>query len=86
MGPTKTGAYRGTCGACCGTAHTLMNFYVVIQERDAFEQWLAHQAEPVTESETPQATSGDSRSSPARRSEATHPILYRLPRPRHHTA
>lgn len=56
--PIKTGVYRGACGEYCGTAHTLMNFYVVVQEREAFERWLARQATPAEEPETPLARRG----------------------------
>jgi cytochrome c oxidase subunit 2 len=56
--PIKTGVYRGACAEYCGTAHTLMNFYVVVQERDAYEQWLARQAEPAAEPETRLAIRG----------------------------
>ena len=56
--PTKSGVFRGACAEYCGTAHTLMNFHVVVQERDAFERWLAHQAEPAQEPDTPLARRG----------------------------
>jgi cytochrome c oxidase subunit 2 len=41
--PTKTGVFRGACAEYCGTSHALMNFYVVVHEKEAFERWLAHQ-------------------------------------------
>lgn len=52
LDPTRTGTFRGACGEYCGTAHTLMNFYVVVQEREDYEAWLAHQAEPAQEPST----------------------------------
>ncbi|WP_217475801.1 cytochrome c oxidase subunit II [Stutzerimonas stutzeri] len=45
--PTKTGTFRGACAEYCGTAHALMNFAVVVMTREAFDQWLAEQAEPA---------------------------------------
>lgn len=40
--PTRTGVFRGACAEYCGTAHTLMNFYVVVQEEEEFTRWLEH--------------------------------------------
>ena len=51
--PTRTGTFRGACGEYCGTAHTLMNFYVVVQEREEYEAWLARQAAPAEAPATP---------------------------------
>jgi len=45
--PTRTGTFRGACAEYCGTSHALMNFAVVVMTRDAFDQWLAEQAEPA---------------------------------------
>ena len=45
--PTRVGIYRGACAEYCGTAHALMNFYVIVEERPAFEAWLARQAQPA---------------------------------------
>ncbi len=45
--PTQTGTFRGACAEFCGTAHALMNFAVVVMPREAFDQWLAEQAEPA---------------------------------------
>lgn len=42
--PTRTGTFRGSCAEFCGTSHALMSFDVVVEERAAFERWLAHQA------------------------------------------
>lgn len=42
--PTRTGVFRGACAEYCGTSHALMNFYVVVVERDDFDRWLARQA------------------------------------------
>lgn len=44
---TKRGAYRGACAEYCGTAHALMNFEAVVMDPQAFEAWLATQAEPA---------------------------------------
>ncbi len=45
--PTKTGVFRGACAEYCGTSHALMNFPVVVQEKEEFARWLAQQAEPA---------------------------------------
>jgi cytochrome c oxidase subunit 2 len=45
--PTRTGVFRGVCAEYCGTSHALMQFYVVVQEKDEFDRWLAHQAQPA---------------------------------------
>jgi cytochrome c oxidase subunit 2 len=48
--PTRTGVFRGACAEYCGTAHALMNFYVVVLEKDEFARWLDQQSQPA---ETP---------------------------------
>ncbi|MEL7557754.1 cytochrome c oxidase subunit II [Stutzerimonas chloritidismutans] len=45
--PTETGTFRGACAEYCGTSHALMNFAVVVMTREAFNLWLAKQAEPA---------------------------------------
>ena len=50
--PTETGTFRGACAEYCGTSHALMNFAVVVMTRDAFDQWLAEQAEPAQQPAT----------------------------------
>jgi cytochrome c oxidase subunit 2 len=45
--PTKPGVYRGACAEYCGASHALMNFYVVVQEKPEFAQWLERQAQPA---------------------------------------
>jgi cytochrome c oxidase subunit 2 len=50
--PTRTGVFRGACAEYCGTSHALMNFDVVVMEKEHFTQWLRHQtarAAPPTE-------------------------------------
>ena len=42
--PTATGVFAGACAEYCGTAHAFMRFFVEVMEREAFDQWLAHQA------------------------------------------
>lgn len=42
--PTRTGVFRGTCAEFCGESHARMSLLVVVEEPDAFERWLAHQA------------------------------------------
>ncbi|HEX7184202.1 MAG TPA: cytochrome c oxidase subunit II [Thermoanaerobaculia bacterium] len=45
--PTKTGTFRGACAEYCGESHALMNFYVVVQEREDFARWLGRQGTPA---------------------------------------
>ena len=45
--PTRTGVFRGVCAEYCGTSHALMKFDVVVQEKEEFNRWLAHQARPA---------------------------------------
>jgi len=45
--PTRAGVFRGVCAEYCGASHALMAFNVVVQEREEFERWLAHQARPA---------------------------------------
>jgi len=50
--PTRIGVFRGVCAEYCGTAHALMKFDVVVEEKPKFDDWLAHQsqlAKPATE-------------------------------------
>jgi cytochrome c oxidase subunit 2 len=47
--PTKTGVFRGTCAEYCGTSHALMSFYVVVEEKETFDRWLARQQAPALE-------------------------------------
>jgi len=56
--PTRTGVFRGVCAEYCGTSHALMRFYVVVQEKDEFNRWLAHQAQPAAPPTEPLATRG----------------------------
>jgi cytochrome c oxidase subunit 2 len=45
--PTRVGVFRGVCAEYCGASHALMAFPVVVQEREEFDRWLAHQARPA---------------------------------------
>ena len=56
--PTKTGVFRGTCAEYCGTAHALMSFYVVVQEKEDFNRWLEQQAKPAQVPVAPLAMRG----------------------------
>lgn len=55
---TRTGTFRGACAEYCGTSHALMSFYAVVMERDEFEEWLEHQAEPAAVPADPLAARG----------------------------
>jgi cytochrome c oxidase subunit 2 len=56
--PTKTGVFRGACAEYCGTAHALMSFPVVVQEKEEFDRWLARQARPAHPPAGPLAARG----------------------------
>ncbi len=56
--PTRTGVFRGACAEYCGTAHTWMNFYVIVMEQDDFSRWYRAQALPASEPLTPESTRG----------------------------
>jgi len=56
--PTEPGIYRGQCAEFCGEGHAQMAFPVVVMEPDAFEDWLAAQAEPARLPQTAEARQG----------------------------
>ena len=56
--PTKAGLYRGACAEYCGASHALMNFYVVVEEKQEFAQWLQRQAQPALPPVDPLAVRG----------------------------
>jgi cytochrome c oxidase subunit 2 len=56
--PIKTGVFRGACAEYCGTSHALMSFYVVVEDKEAFERWLAHQQTPAPPPSAPIAAQG----------------------------
>lgn len=43
----QPGRYRGQCAEFCGTQHTLMAFYVVVQTPAEFRAWLDAQTRPA---------------------------------------
>ena len=45
--PTQPGTYYGVCAEYCGSAHTQMQFRVVVMEPAAFARWMAKQARPA---------------------------------------
>ena len=45
--PTRTGLFRGVCAEYCGTSHALMNFPVVVLEKEEFRRWLDGQTQPA---------------------------------------
>jgi cytochrome c oxidase subunit II len=45
--PTRPGIYRGVCAEYCGPSHAHMKFDVIVQEKEAFLHWLAHQSKPA---------------------------------------
>jgi cytochrome c oxidase subunit 2 len=43
MTPTKTGTYDILCAELCGVGHHMMRGTVVVEEQNAFDEWLAGQ-------------------------------------------
>ena len=41
--PTKIGRYRGQCAEFCGAQHANMSLYVIVEPREAFDQWRSQQ-------------------------------------------
>ena len=56
--PRATGVFAGACAEYCGTAHAFMRFAVEVMNRDAFDAWLARQAEDAVEPRTPAISRG----------------------------
>lgn len=56
--PTKTGVFRGACAEYCGASHALMNFDVIVMERDRFSEWLDSQRKQASPPESQQAVRG----------------------------
>lgn len=56
--PTRTGVYRGACAEFCGTSHARMNFVVAVVEPQAFDDWIAGQAQPARTPEPGDAERG----------------------------
>lgn len=45
----ETGRFRGQCGQFCGIQHAKMALYVVVDEPDAFDEWVDQQQEPASD-------------------------------------
>lgn len=56
--PTRTGVFRGACAEYCGASHAWMAFSVVVQQRNEFDAWLSHQAQPAAPPQDELATRG----------------------------
>lgn len=54
----QPGTWRGQCAEFCGEEHARMALHVVAQAPDAFDAWLAAQAQPAAEPTTAQAMRG----------------------------
>jgi len=57
--PTRTGLFRGVCAEYCGSSHAFMQFDVIVESRDDFDRWLAHQATPAVKSTEPIEVQGE---------------------------
>jgi cytochrome c oxidase subunit II len=58
LDPIETGEYRGACAEFCGLSHALMEFDVVVMEREAFDAWLQRQAAIAEAPREPRARRG----------------------------
>ena len=54
----RPGIFRGQCNEFCGAQHTLMSLYVISEPPQAFDRWLAHQAEPARQPDTVELQAG----------------------------
>jgi cytochrome c oxidase subunit 2 len=54
----RPGRYRGQCAEFCGLQHAHMEFQVVAQPADEFDEWLAAEARPAEDPETAEARRG----------------------------
>jgi cytochrome c oxidase subunit II len=54
----RTGPLKGHCAEFCGLQHAMMQLWVVVEESEAFEAWLARQQEPVPLPSGPVAARG----------------------------
>ena len=54
----KPGRYRGQCAEYCGLQHAHMQFDVVAMTPNQFRAWLAREARPAAEPQTPAAQRG----------------------------
>ncbi len=43
----ETGVYRGECAEFCGLQHARMQFLVIVQHADDFDQWISNQQQPM---------------------------------------
>ena len=55
----EPGRYRGQCAEFCGLQHTNMIFYVIAEDPDDYEDWVANEAADVAEEETRLATAAE---------------------------
>jgi cytochrome c oxidase subunit 2 len=56
--PTRTGTFRGACAEYCGASHSFMNFFVVVMERGAFDDWMRAEREDARPPADPVAQRG----------------------------
>lgn len=54
----QPGVYRGLCAEFCGLQHSKMQFLVIAEEPDQFNDWLARQQQPAAEPADELASSG----------------------------
>lgn len=55
----EPGTHRGQCAEYCGIQHANMIVLVIAQERDEFDEWLAHQATPAEPPDTESVRRGE---------------------------
>ncbi|MDR6225841.1 cytochrome c oxidase subunit II [Desmospora profundinema] len=54
----EPGVYKGRCAELCGASHALMNFEVIAQEPQEFEQWVEERQNPSSEPQNAQEAAG----------------------------
>ena len=63
--PEVTGTFPGQCAEFCGTAHALMRFTVVVDEPNAFDEWVTRQLADRTPPTSELAHAGEALLGPA---------------------
>ena len=54
----EPGVYRGQCAEFCGVQHSMMAFLAIAEPAEAFDRWLARQAQPAAEPTEPSLVRG----------------------------
>lgn len=56
---SQAGVFTGQCAEYCGDQHANMRMTAVVQDRDAYDAWVANQLKPGAQPTTPEAIAGE---------------------------